>query len=357
MLISKLGRSTQLLADNFNKKYDAQRIDVSSQTNNQINDLLDNISIKKDTVVVSCQDVWRSYDHEQAIFDHPALQGKRVIISTAGYYNKKYTNLHYHISIPESYYLRSSRKEVFVPLSNNLGYGFSCLNNRTSTDRFILGYSLYKNKLLDNMIFTQNYIESDFENLEYNESPDGIVKRDMSAFDIKKFYEYKNLLPIRLDMHKDLGEINFKFFDNKEGWEIPFEHPAFANAYCFISVEGAIEEYPYSENINLPFCTEKSFKAFITRQIPLTVGARGHYAYLKSLGFEMMEDFLPAGYDNMPFLHKVDAIVATVAKGKEFVQDFYFEHLREIKHNYDLVHSKKVDNLILERVQNILTTT
>jgi len=56
----------------------------------------------------------------------------------------------------------------------------------------------------------------------------------------------------------------------------------------------------------------------------------------------------------MPFLQKVDAIVSTVAKGHEFAKDFYFSHLPEIQHNYELVNSDKVDNLILQRIKDML---
>jgi hypothetical protein len=72
------------------------------------------------------------------------------------------------------------------------------------------------------------------------------------------------------------------------------------------------------------------------------------------LGFEMMEDLLPNGYDEMPFLQKVGAVVNTVAKGKDFVKDFYFDHIREIKHNYELVNSTKVDDLILSRIKDMI---
>ena len=329
----------------FEEKHNAVNINCSSIHIDDIIDILDDKPITKDTVVLYCNDVWRYSNYEQKIFNHRSLNKKRVIILTAGYENKKYNNQHYHVSFPMAYWTRSACTNSFAPLANNLDYGFGCLNNRTSIDRFILGYNLYANNLLDKILFTQNLCESDFEHLE----------EDLSQFDVKKYYEYKNLLPIRLDEHKELGEINFKWFHNKEGWQIPFEHPAFANAYCFISVEAAIEEYPYTENINLPFCSEKSFKAFITRQIPLNVGARGHNAFLKSLGYETMEDFLPTGFDDMPYLQKVDAIVQTIAKGKEYVKDFYFSHTKELEHNYNLVHSTKVEELVEKRIDELLT--
>ena len=176
----------------FAKKHKAEVLYISSMHIDAIIETLDNTTITKNTVILSCQDVWRDYNNEQKIFNHHALDQKRVIILTCGYENKKYNDLHYSLSFPTWYWQRSNCTNKFVPLANNLDYGFGCLNNRTSIDRFILGYNLYVNNLLDKVLYTQNLIESDFEYLE----------EDLSQFDAKKYYEYKNLLPILLDEHK-----------------------------------------------------------------------------------------------------------------------------------------------------------
>jgi hypothetical protein len=335
---------TEAVLKKFFKEYKPQLISTSSQTPSQILDTLKTIEITSDTVIITNGDVWRYFNVEHDIFNHDALQGKTVVLQTSGYSNIKHNNLHYHISFPMWYWKRTHCTEDFIPLSSDIEYGFSCLNNATTNDRFILGHNLYVNNLLEDMIFSQNLVETNYE----------ILEQDLNTLDLPKFHEYENLLPILLDEYKGLGPIDFKNFRNQPGGT-PLDHPAFSNAYCFISVESECEEYPYSRNINLPVVTEKSYKSFITRQIPLVVGARGHYAYLKSLGFEMMEDFLPEGYDDMPFLEKVDAIVSTVAKGKEFAKDFYFSHLPEIQHNYELVNSTKVEELILKRIHTLLT--
>jgi hypothetical protein len=81
---------------------------------------------------------------------------------------------------------------------------------------------------------------------------------------------------------------------------------------------------------------------------------RGHIDYLKGLGFEMMEDLLPMGFDQMPVLQKIENIITTVAKGKDFIENFYFNHLREIKHNYELINSTKVEELVYKRIKDII---
>ena len=132
------------------------------------------------------------------------------------------------------------------------------------------------------------------------------------------------------------------------------DHPAYIDAYCNIVTESECEEWPYCRNINLPIITEKTNKPFITKQIPLFLAARGHLKYLKGLGFEVMEDLLPSGYDEMPALQKINSIVNLVSKGKEFIQDYYFSHLKEIQHNYELVNSDKVEQVILQRIKDFL---
>ena len=324
--------------------YDAQIISVSSMLPDQIFNMLANIKITADSVLLTNGDVWRYFDAEQDIFNHPALSGKTVFLQTLGYTNTKHNDLHYHISYPIFYFSRV--KNIDAPLlANNLKYGFSWLAGKIDMNRAILGHSLYTENLLDKIIFSLDgpsdapyiiqRIEEDLDD-EYG---------DLS---LPNWNAFKNLLPVIYDAEE------IPFLQQNEAELAKIEHPAYKDAYCNITVESACEEYPYNRNINLPIITEKSYKPFRSKQIPLLVGARGHYSYLKSLGFEMMEDLLPRGYDDMPFLQKVDAVVSTVAKGREFAKDFYFNHLSEIHHNYELINSDKVDNLILQRIKDIL---
>jgi hypothetical protein len=173
------------------------------------------------------------------------------------------------------------------------------------------------------------------------------MEQDLNLLPLSTFYEYKNLLPISYHEDTSVGE--------KIAHDHTTTHPAYSNSYCNVTVESECEEYPYSKNINLAMVSEKTWKPFIARQIPMLVGGRGHLAYLRNLGFETMEDLMPPGYDSMPFLQKVDAVVSTVAKGKEFIKDFYFSHIKEIKHNYELIMSNQVEQLIANRINRLIT--
>ena len=328
--------------------YNPQIISIYSMSVDQILDTIDNTEIISDTVILQNGDLWRYFDEEQDIFNHPTLSNKTVFLQTLGYTNKKYNNFHYRISFPIFYFDRVIVPDK-LPLANNLEYGFSWLAGRFGIDRAILGHSLYTENLLDKIIFSQ---------ASPSDSPYAIqrIEEDLAdeygGLSLPNWNAYKNLLPVIHNDDKTPWNSEINFFTT--GIYKQISHPAFKDAYCNIAVESACEEYPYERNINLPVITEKSYKPFSSRQIPLLVGARGHYAYLKDLGFEMMEDLLPSGYDDMHFLQKVDAVVSTVAKGLEFAKDFYFSHLPEIQHNYELVNSDKVDNLILRRIKDII---
>jgi len=302
--------------------------------------------ILSDCVLITCIDPWRFNDSD--VFNHPSLTGKTIILQTLGYTNTKYNNLHYKISFPAFYFMRH-KPEVDVLSTRDLDYGFSCLNNTLSPERIVIGHKFYSHDLLDKIIFSQNRTDYDDYIIE-RLSEDS--KDIYSGVNLPNLDQYLKMLPISYE--EDTSKY-LSFNNHKEHmiWAHGTDHPAWKNAYCNIVTETTATEYPFYLNLNSPFFSEKSQKPFSSKQIPLIVGAQGHYAYLKDLGFEMMEDLLPSGYDNMTFLEKVDAMISVVIKGKDFIKDFYFDHLKEIEHNYDLVMGDSVENKILNNIRSV----
>lgn len=311
-----------------------QYLNISSRYPPEILELLDTTPLTCDTIILYNLDVWRYDSSLNEIFSHPKLKDKKVILHNLGYTNTKFNDLRYKISIPGLYWIRHRTSKSFVPLSSDLNYGFSCLNHKNNIHRTLLGYNLYVNNLLPDMIFTQNIKDEHYLDR---------VSEDALELKLDRFTEYRNLLPIR-----HLSEID------KIGDLQAYTHAGFTDAYCTIVTESECEEYPYYQNINLPISTEKSYKPFLSRQIPIMLAARGHIEYLENLGFDLMRDLYPEGFDNFPVLQKIDAIVKIVSKGREFIKDFYFSHLREIQHNYELVNSNKVETLVLQQVKDFL---
>ena len=317
-------------------------IAIGSQFPADILKMLDQLTDPVDTVLLTNGDVWRYFDTREEIFNHPNLQDKNVFLQTLGYTNTKVNARCWEISYPLFYWNMKKSLSPFISKSSGLAHGVSCLNNTNNIHRTLLGYNLYINNLLNDIIFSQNIVDDGYALTR--------VSQDAEILNLENFKEYRNLLPIRSQLEIiPLGSE----FRGDQNHLIP-THPAYTRAYCNIVTESECEEYPYNRNINLPVITEKSYKPFMAGQVPIMFAARGHIAYLKGLGFEMMEDLLPMGYDQMNIPQKISAIVAIVSNGDEFIEDFYFNHLREIKYNYELINSTKVDDLVLQNIKDIL---
>ena len=127
-------------------------LDIGSQRPNDIIKLLDQYNKPFDTMLLNNGDVWRYFDSYNQIFNHPKLINKPVFLQTLGYTNKYFGNSKWELSYPIHYWPRWRLSNSFSPKSNNLNYGFSCLNNRASIDRLVLGYNFYINNLLDTQL-------------------------------------------------------------------------------------------------------------------------------------------------------------------------------------------------------------
>jgi hypothetical protein len=252
--------------------------------------ILDRLSGSDDTVLLTNGDVWRYFDATEEIFNHPNLQDKNVFLQTMGYTNAKINTRCWEISYPLHYWKGENSTVDFVAKPSSLEYGFSCLNNSNNMHRTILGYRLYENNLLDDIIFSQNIVDDGYAIVR--------ASQDAKILNLENFEEYKSLLPIRSQLEIIPKTQAFRNFRGDHNYDIP-THPAYTEAYCNIVTESECEEYPYSRNINLPVSTEKSYNPLRAGQVPIMLAARGHLAYFKSLGFEMMEDLMPEGYDQM----------------------------------------------------------
>ena len=113
-------------------------INISSKQPKQIFEELKNSNVDANSVLFLNGDVWRYFNIEQNIFNYPALVGKKVYFQTLGYTNAKLNDNHYYLSVPFLYVNRVNVDKAFEPLSSDLDYGFACLNNSCSINRFVL---------------------------------------------------------------------------------------------------------------------------------------------------------------------------------------------------------------------------
>jgi hypothetical protein len=218
--------------------------------------------------------------------------------------------------------------------------------------RILLGYYLNQKNLLDDMIFTQHALGDINANI-YDTLPN--------------FEDYKNLIPIfKQDQKCNVTDSAYagvnltpgKYVNLSDryraGKNMDFGHVMYSETYCNIVSESETEFVPYSLNRNIEIATEKTAKPFISKQVPLFLAGQGHLAYLKHLGFETMEDLMPPGYDQMRTLEKISAIVDVVAKGRDYIENFYFDHVREIQHNYDLAVSDTLEDKMVNDIRQLV---
>jgi hypothetical protein len=296
----------------------------------QMQQLLDNFNESCDTLLL-LDELWRYPECTEIIINHPNLTHKNVFMISSGYQNKQLAPRTWMISWP-IYFLQSLNLATdFSTKPTDLKIGFNCLNNGTQVHRIILGYQLHQHRLLNQVLFTQN-----------NQGPlNALILDTFSGME-----EYKKILPILLP------DVNDPPSKNSRDYGTYVYHYSYRDSYCNIVTESETDGFPYQ--LPLETITEKSYKPFVAKQIPIMLAGRGHIAYLKNLGFEMMEELLPTNYDYMWTDQKISAIVDVVAKGPEFIKEFYFDHMKEINHNHELWFSGKIKQTILQRIQNII---
>jgi hypothetical protein len=315
---------------------DVTTINVSSQ---RPQDILNKLNLLSDTnplcsVLLINADVWR-YQKDPALLDYFDQDPRRFYIATLGYENKKLSHNVFELSFPVFCFTFSKTETVPVNLNKKCDYGFSCLNNNASFHRIVLGHDLYKNNLLSDMIFSQN---------KTGWPSGGHLQNILN--NIANIDNYASLLPIRWPNETSDDYVN----------DHSINHEAYYNAYCNIPTESEIQDFLFEgTEIDLPIITEKSYKPFRSMQVPLFFAAKGHTHYLKKLGFEVMLDLVPNQFDEMGVFDKSGAIVEIVKKGRNYIENFYYDHLREIQHNFELIHSDNLEQKIYSDLKNFLS--
>jgi hypothetical protein len=319
-----------LLALNLPENYRYCQIATSSLFPDQIIDLLKTVDQNVNGIILDNSDIWRYSDNE-LLQNWIANDHRDYFIITLGYQNKKIIPRMYELSLPYVYYIRQKLPIDIKP--KNLHIGFGCLNFKITLPRLMLGCALYNNKLLDKVIFTQNNKEFVLHGFE-----------QVLSEQLPNVQEYMKLLPIGVIPDDQIDAVA----------HTSDLHNVSKLCYCNIVTETETEFFGHQQTVPTPVVTEKSFRPFHTCQIPVFLASQGHLAYLKNLGFEVMEDLLPVGYDDMNTFEKVDSIVELVNKGKEYIENFYFSHLKELRHNYELISSDKIEKVMIQQIRNVL---
>jgi hypothetical protein len=254
-------------------------------------------------------------------------RNRPILIVTHGYRSRQIGPGVWQVSWP-SFFLKSSQycSSEFPQLTPGLARGFSSLNRRPALHRLRLGLELHQQGLLSQVIFSLGAEDPEAWRAVADSWPG--------------FADFVGLLPMELDDHLPNDHT--------------INHRAYREAYCNIVTETDTEWDLSAHATTREIITEKSYKPFLSGQIPLFLAAPGHMAYLASLGFEVMWDLVPAGYDLMSTLHKIQAIAHTVARGPGWIEEFYWAHLPEIQHNWAWIQSGQVERRLTDSIQQLI---
>lgn len=309
---------------------------ISSALPEQIIEYLDR-SANQDSspaVILVNGDVWR-YDKSTILNQYFSTDPRTFFITYLGYKNYRKSENVFYLSWPVHYFTRPKNFDIKFKDLTNSPFGFSCLNNNSSFHRLILGHHLLANGMIDNMIFSQNLTNLPIGNYE------------VMLAQLPHWEQFRSQLPIRWPYEKQT-----EFAGPPENFH-RIDHDAFNLALCNIATESEMESFDSNgKNVDLEIITEKSYKPLSAGQVPIFFAAKGHMAHLRSLGFEVMEDLVPTGFDQMGVFDKATAVVDIVKQGYDFISEFHASHRREITHNFELIHSLKVDQLVRENIRS-----
>jgi hypothetical protein len=95
-------------------------------------------------------------------------------------------------------------------------------------------------------------------------------------------------------------------------------NPVFHSCLFNIIVETSVQNLKNSYSTR--FITEKTFKAFALRQIPIWVAVPGLVAEVRKLGFDMFDDIIDHGYDSIPDENlRVKSVIEQIKKLNQYL--------------------------------------
>jgi hypothetical protein len=132
--------------------------------------------------------------------------------------------------------------------------------------------------------------------------------------------------------------------------------PGHVDAYCNLVMEHSME---------IEILSEKSFKPFVSKQIPVFCAQAGACAALTKLGFDLFYDFIDHNiYDNIvdsanfdkPWIERILVVHELIDKlyttnFTDFIESLQTKH--RLEKNCDYFYSNNIDKLCLEKLQMI----
>ena len=194
---------------------------------------------------------------------------------------------------------------------------------------------------------------------------------------IVSIYDHPNAEISKLDLH-DVGKINqdqIKIWNEQIKHTINFYKPDLYNQEPYSAMNtifpGHVDAYcnlVMEHSMEIEILSEKSFKPFVSKQIPVYLAHAGCCTFLTKLGFDLFYDFIDHNkYDNIglgtdrrfpePWVKRVDQVHELIDKlyttnFTDFINDVNTK-LR-LENNCDYFYSDSIDKMCIDRFNQLL---
>jgi hypothetical protein len=194
--------------------------------------------------------------------------------------------------------------------------------------------------LIDNDMLNDGY----FSYLDYAnhiDNPENI-NEIMKLFRLEKIGDYHKLrkkfkIPYLLDssfIHPNWSDVP------------PFMNPLSHTLNSYINITAETNYFTSYEYVSI---SEKSYKPFISFNIPLIIGQPSIYPYMRDCGFDMFDDF----FDNSEckttndMLNQIKQNFTKINKMSiDDIHNFYIKNLHRLEHNFEIVTSSAYNKMI-----------
>jgi hypothetical protein len=182
------------------------------------------------------------------------------------------------------------QKKIAISLDKSIWY--CCMNNRPRDHRLTAITYLDFLKMLKYGIVSANDRDYEFNALFNYED---IISTNLNLLDkdyVSKIQLQKHITKKKLPLVADVSILSKKCLPNDIS----------VSVYDKTLINLVTETY-YFNNLNKfseMFISEKSWKPFIAKQIPIIIGPRGIVSRIRNFGFDMFDDIVDHSYDDEP---------------------------------------------------------
>lgn len=236
-------------------------------------------------------------------------------------------NTHPHLrEINYPSWLFAFKKQTLPPWNDReRSHAFSCLNRNPTFHRLMLYTKIKKRGLLDRFIY------SFYDRCPYQGHP-------ITA------YQYRGLADFVGEEEASLCLENLQDFPLSWAGETlgsndhTIDHPAYQDAWCNVVTE---------TSALVSFTSEKIWKPIAAGQLFVIAGAPNTAAWLKRLGFHVMEDH----YDlKINLSSRFDLVTDVIDRHRDSARDWWHANRFHIEHNYHWFHSGNVEKNLADPI-------